>query len=172
MSQVDLAPIGPQHVASLAPVLDDPDVQRFTRVPVPVPDGFASEWLARYVDGRAAGTAYGWAVLDGTGEFAGFALAMNVDREAGQAELGYLVAPAARGRGVATAILLALTDWAFGEAGLHRVELRIEIANEPSLRVARRCGFLHEGTLRSTWLKPGFDRVDTTIWSRLATDGD
>ena len=40
------------------------------------------------------------------------------DHEGREVELGYAVTPAARGRGVATAALLAMARWAFAEAGL------------------------------------------------------
>jgi len=37
------------------------------------------------------------------------------------------------------------------------------------MRVAERCGYIREGVLRSSFVKPG-RREDTEIWSRLATD--
>jgi len=33
------------HVAAVDAMLSDHDVLRFTRVPVPTPEGFAREWL-------------------------------------------------------------------------------------------------------------------------------
>ena len=170
MPHLSLEPIGEDHVAALGPLLADADIQRFTRVPVPVPDTFAAEWIGRYVAGRAEGTREMFAVLDGDGAFAGMGLAMGIDRESGEAELGYLVDPAARGRGLGTEILRRLTEWAFDELALHRLELRIDVLNAGSLEVARRCRYFHEGTLRSTYFKPGFPRVDLTVWSRLRTD--
>jgi RimJ/RimL family protein N-acetyltransferase len=170
MASIRLEPIGQEHAAALQATLADEPVQRYTRVPVPVPADFASGWIGRYEEGRRQGTREMFAVFDRDGAFAGMALAADIDREAGQAELGYLVVPELRGRGLAVAILGELTRWAFEDQGLHRVELVIDVTNEGSLKVARRCGYFHEGTRRSTWLKAGFPRVDATIWSRLRTD--
>ena len=170
MDHVELEPIGEEHVAALGALLADTDIQRYTRVPVPVPETYAAEWVARYVAGRTEGTKEMFAVTGEDGGFAGMALAAHIDREGGEAELGYLVDPALRGRGLGTATLQRLTAWGFDEAGLHRAELRIDVTNAASLTLARRCGYFHEGTLRSTWLTPGFPRVDLTIWSRLRTD--
>ena len=61
-------------------------------------------------------------------------------------------------------------DWAIGELGLARVELRIAADNSASIAVAERCGFVYEGTLRSLYFKDGL-RADTAIYSRLPDDG-
>ena len=95
---------------------------------------------------------------------------MKLDRDAREAEAGYIVAPAARGRGIAVRALRLLTDWSLQELGLERVELRIEVENEPSIRVAERAGFVREGVLRSVHFKQGL-RANIAVYSRLATDG-
>ena len=156
-----LVPYTAEHVASLQSWLDDPDVVAFTPVPEPVPADHAAGWLTRFPDGGA------WAILD-EDEVVGFACAPALDRVRGEAELGYQVAPSARGRGVATFALTELTAWAFAE-GMHRIALHINDDNLASKSVARRCGYVLEGTLRSSYLKPG-RRVDTEIWSRLVSD--
>ena len=92
-----------------------------------------------------------------------------IDLEARTAELGYIVAEEARGRGVATEGLRLLTDWALSELGALRLELLISVENEASKRVAERCGYEREGVLRSTYVKPGV-REDVEIWSRLGND--
>ena len=62
-----------------------------------------------------------------------------------------------------------LTDWAFAELGMLRLELMISVENAGSKKVAERCGYLREGVLRSLHFKQD-RREDTEIWSRLATD--
>src|SRR5215470_4411606 len=101
-------------------MLHDPDIVRFTRVPDDAPPGFAREWLGRYRRGRRDGSREAFAVVDGDGRLVGLALAPQIDRAAREAELGYLVAPSARGRGYATELLRLLTDWAFEQAGVLR----------------------------------------------------
>jgi RimJ/RimL family protein N-acetyltransferase len=157
------------HLDGVVPILGDPDVLRFTRVPEPVPAGFAESWLAAYEDGRRDGTREAFAIVDGDGTFLGVAVAPRIDLPARTAELGYVVAPAARGRGVATEALRLLTEWAFGELGLLRAELLISVENQASKRVAERCGYVREGVLRSLHLKQE-RREDTELWSRLPGD--
>ena len=167
---VRLVPLAERHLAAVAVLVDDPDVQRFTRVPVPPPADFATTWLARYEQGRVNGTREVYAVEDpADASFLGVAVLPWIDRESATAELGYMVAPAARGRGVATAAIRQLVAICFAELGMERLELLISIANLPSKAVAERCGFTYEGTLRSTFVKPGL-REDMEIWGRLPID--
>jgi RimJ/RimL family protein N-acetyltransferase len=169
VSRVRLEPFAEAHVAELEAMLDDPDIVRFTRVPDAAPPGFAREWLGRYEKGRRDGTREAFAAVDPDGRLVGLALAPQIDRDACEAELGYLVAPWARGRGVATELLRLLTDWAFAEAGILRAELVIDVANLASKRVAERAGYVREGVMRSVDFKAGA-RIDAELWSRLPTD--
>ena len=166
---VTLVPLAREHLPAVEALLDDPDVLRFTRIPEPPPPGFAETWFGRYERARRDGTREAFALVDGDGEFLGLALAPRIDHEARTAELGYVVAPAARGRGVATAALRLLTDWAFAELGALRLELLIGVENPASKRVAERNRYRFEGVLRSLQFKQGV-REDTEIWSRLPTD--
>jgi RimJ/RimL family protein N-acetyltransferase len=158
------------HVPAVETMLTDGDLLRFTRVPEPVPPDFATTWLAFYDEGRRDGTREAFAVIDGgDAHFVGLALAPEIKREEQTVELGYVVAPPARGRGVATEALRLLTEWAFADLEALRVELWIDVVNEASKRVAERCGYVREAVLRSVYFKQG-KRRDFEIWSRLPTD--
>lgn len=85
---VSLRLLAQQHVDDIAGLLDDRDVLRFTRLPVPPPPGYAREWLDRYEAGRADGTREAFAAVDDDGRFLGLALAVEIDREGRQVELG------------------------------------------------------------------------------------
>jgi RimJ/RimL family protein N-acetyltransferase len=73
---------------------------------------------------------------------------------------------------VATRSLLLVADWAFREAGLHRLELGHALGHETSCRIAERCGFLYEGTLRGAMWEAGRRDAfrDVHRHGRLATD--
>jgi RimJ/RimL family protein N-acetyltransferase len=168
-SDIRLEPLADRHLGAVEALLEDPDVLRFTRVPVPPPSGFARTWLSIYEAARVDGSAEGFAALDESGAVVGLGLAPTIDRDAAEVELGYIVAPAFRGRGAGTAILGALTDWAFAAAGAERIYLIIDVENIASARVAERCGYTREGVARSLHLKAGV-RIDAAIWSRLPSD--
>ena len=169
---IRLEPLGAQHLDGLGALGHDFDVQRYTYVPSPWVEGFERTWLERYEQGYEDGTRAGFAIVDeADGAFLGLAALVRIDREGCEAEAGYIVAPQARGRGIAARALRLLTDWAVEELELERVELRITADNFASIRVAERAGFVREGVLRSVHFKQGL-RTDLAVYSRLAGDSD
>jgi RimJ/RimL family protein N-acetyltransferase len=165
---VRLVPLTEEHVDGMAEIVGDPDSLRFTRVPEPPPANFAATWIQRYVHGRTTGERDAWAVVDEDGRFLGTGMLPVIDAVSSTAEIGYVVAPGVRGRGVATAALGLLTDRAL-ELGMERIELHIAVENAASQTVAARCGYQLEGVHRSEYWKPGL-RADTQVWSLLPTD--
>jgi len=147
-------------------VRPDEEIAAFTYIPSEPTDGFLEHWLGRYEDGWRSGERAGFAARLGA-EAVGFAAFVKVDLEQLQGEIGYVLAPAARGRGVATRAVGLLTGWGFGELGLQRIELRIDARNAASERVAERAGYVREGVLRNVAFKEGL-RTDVAIWSRVA----
>lgn len=79
-------------------------------------------------------------VNEQAGEVVGSASAKH-GQTPGTAELGYMVRPEARGRGVATAALGALTDWCLGPGGFTVCELQIDPQNLASQRTAEAAGY-------------------------------
>ena len=162
---LSLKPLDDRHLPGMEEIVADPDALRFTRIPEPAPPGFAATWLGRYRGDERVG----FAIEDERGDFLGLALAPDIDRDGREVELGYIVHPAARGRGVATQGLVLLTRWAFDELGALRAYLFIDSENAASLKVAQRAGYVREGRLRSVHLKQG-RRADSDVWSRLPSD--
>jgi RimJ/RimL family protein N-acetyltransferase len=169
---IRLVPLSSDHLDGLARLIADPEVIRNTRVPDEPEEGFERTWLAAYEAGAKDGTRDGFAIEDAqTGAFLGMAGLVAIEREENQAEIGYVVAREARGRGIATRALKLVTDHGLGKLALDRVQLLIDAENEPSLRVAERCGYVREGVARSLYVKPG-RRADMVVYSRLPGDGE
>jgi RimJ/RimL family protein N-acetyltransferase len=166
---IRLEPITEAAAGDFERFVHDPDIRRYTRAPSDPPEGFGATWAARYAEGWRDGSRAGFLIRDASGKVVGFVAFVELDHAGRQAEAGYAVESVARGRGVASEALRVLTAWGFDELGLERVELLISGENEGSKRVAERCGFTYEGTLRSLHVKEGL-RADTTVWSRLRGD--
>ncbi len=96
----------------------------------------------------------------------------EINRPMKLARVGYWVLPEARGRGVATRALLLASRWAFAELGLHRLELGHAVGHVISCRVAERCGYRHEGTMRGALFEAGRQDAfrDAHLHARLAGD--
>jgi RimJ/RimL family protein N-acetyltransferase len=165
-----LEPLHTGHAPELRWVLDgDPGIARYTRIPDAPGPQFLGEWLGRYERGWDDGSCAGFAVRDEAAGACGFAGFVELELEARQGEIGYAVAPSARGRGVARGSLELVTRWGFDELALERIELRIDPSNSASIRVAERAGFRLEGVLRNVYFKEGA-RTNIGVWSRLASD--
>jgi RimJ/RimL family protein N-acetyltransferase len=165
-----LQPISKRHWRAMLALASDPEVHRFTGLRVDADEPYIRNWIDRYVQAWKDGSRAAFAIVDSrTADVIGWAAVVNLEREARQAELGYMVAGPARGRGAATHALEMLTRWCFETLELERLELRMDEANVASMRVARHAGYTHEGTLRSAHLKDG-RRADIAIWSRLRND--
>jgi RimJ/RimL family protein N-acetyltransferase len=90
-------------------------------------------------------------------------------RTEGVGEVGYWVAPEARGRGVATAAARLIAAHAFA-AGYSRLILRAEPTNPNSHRVAIAAGFSRESLERDGGTTRDGGRADLAVWSRLPND--
>jgi RimJ/RimL family protein N-acetyltransferase len=146
----------------------DPEIQHWhTRQPVSEDE--VREWFDRYRQDWAQETGAHWAVTRGGGEVLGrIAMgAMNLDD--GVAGCAYWVLPAARGAGVASRALTAVSVWALGETGFHRLHLDHSTRNNASCRVAVKSGFLLEGTKRSDAIHSD-GRHDMHLHARIRGD--
>jgi RimJ/RimL family protein N-acetyltransferase len=129
-----------RDLAAVATALADPEIVRRNRLPQPFD---TRAWLAAMPDRRRRGEALRLLVLDaGDGELLGGLALFRFDFERRSAELGYWLAAAARGRGVAGRAVALLCDWAFAELGLRRVEAETDADNLPSRRLLERSGFV------------------------------
>jgi putative acetyltransferase len=77
--------------------------------------------------------------------------------------LGISVAKSVQGRGVGTALMEALVDYADRWAGVLRIELTVWADNERAIRFYRKFGFETEGRMRAYGLRDGrYDDVLAT----------
>ena len=85
------------------------------------------------------------------------------------AELSYWVFPPYRRRGYATRSVELVCRYAFDNLGIVRVDLYIEPANEASLRVATKAGFLQQGPIPRHERGHG-EQWDLVLFSCLRTN--
>lgn len=81
-------------------------------------------------------------------------------------EVGYWAREDARGRGVTTRALVLASTLAF-EQGAARVQLRADVENVPSRRVAEKAGFTAEGVLRDVHWNPRLGRRQSWVMYSL-----
>ena len=79
------------------------------------------------------------------------------------------MARSARGHGIATAALRAVTEWGLSALRIPRLQLCVEPWNAASIRTAEQAGYQREGLLRS-WQQVGDERRDMFMYSELGTE--
>jgi RimJ/RimL family protein N-acetyltransferase len=125
----------------LVELLDEADVARWTPITSPFDVEAGVAYLKRAHQSRTSGQRIQLAITTDGGRPLGEALLFGHDAGRSEAELGYVVGAAFRGRGLATRALGLLSGYAQSELGLVRLVLRIDPGNAASRAVARRCGF-------------------------------
>jgi RimJ/RimL family protein N-acetyltransferase len=165
-----LRPPSPAEAPDALAMLQDPEVVLWNGAPAVVDRASAASWCERGADWSGGGHAT-FSVLDKADRLVGNVSLHRIDREHLNAEIGYRVAPWARGRGVATASVVAVTDWALGDLGLVRVQLLHAVENPASCRVAEKAGYDVEGTLRLA-MRYGDGRLhDDHVHAKLSEHG-
>jgi RimJ/RimL family protein N-acetyltransferase len=167
-AQVALRPFRSSDAAAIADACRDPDIPRFTMMPAGLTEDQARKWVERGVEWWPRGVARFAVTLPPSDGCAG-QVGIQFDLAARRAEAFYWLDRRARGRGIAAEALGLVTEWAFRDHGIVRVQLVTHVDNERSQRVAQRCGFRREGVLRA-WEPVKDEQPDVVMWSRLVTD--
>jgi RimJ/RimL family protein N-acetyltransferase len=150
-------------VDALVAAWSDPSVARASPVPADAsPDG-ARRWICDESQRRDRGLALDLVIGPLAGDLVWGEVGLRgFDMAVGRAEIGWWLAPAVRGLGLASAAVGLLAAWAFAPPlGLRQVWARVGRANQASGRVAAAAGFRRLGTAG------GRD-----IWSREAIPND
>jgi len=99
---------------------------------------------------RAMGDGIHWTITDAhTDQYLGGIGVRSTDWLRRSTEIGYAMAPWARGRGYAPEALRIAAEWILREHGFNRVELFAATGNTASQRVAEKAGFVREGVARN-----------------------
>lgn len=115
----------------------------------PSTEAQVQEWFEAYRQDWEREKGCHWAVARDSGEVLGRMALRGLDFDDGVANAAYWVLPAARGAGVASRALAAVSAWALGDIGFHRLELDHSTRNHASCRVATKAGYRLEGTKRN-----------------------
>jgi RimJ/RimL family protein N-acetyltransferase len=168
---VTLRPWGePGDVEAIAAACNDRAIAEFLdQIPSPYTEADARAYIEVTRQGWADGTISNFAITDAqTAEAVGSIGVRWVEPEQGVAEVGYWIAPQARGRGLCTRAVRLVARWVIDDRGMERLQLRADEQNAASRKVAENAGFTQEGILRSSRYNARLGRrVDFVMYSLL-----
>ena len=163
-------------------LMEETDAQELHRL-VEVNRAYLAEWMPWAADQTLEGTTaflgkvrkqheegngYQCAlVLDG--RIVGSVGYHGINRESDSTSLGDWLDEGNQGQGLMTRAVSALTDHAFDEWELNRVEIHAAAGNRRSRAIPERLGFQQEGVLRD-YERVGDRYLDIVVYSLLASD--
>ncbi|SEH63552.1 ribosomal-protein-serine acetyltransferase [Halobacillus karajensis] len=101
------------------------------------------------------------------GDIVGTAGFNEMDLTNHSVKIGYWLGEDFQGKGIMTRVVEALTNYAWKELNMNRVEIRVAHGNKKSASIPKRLGFKEEGRIRSAeWLYDHY--VDHIIFGLLA----
>jgi RimJ/RimL family protein N-acetyltransferase len=165
-----IRPPADDDVPGIAAACQDPETLRWTTVPTTYGPAQAESFVrVRSPRTWQQGDGSVSVIADADGAYCGgIDLRISTDDPA-VGEIGFQVAPWARGRGLGTAAVRTLCAWAFDSLDLTRIVWRAHVGNDASRRVAEKAGFTIEGVQRLGLAQRG-ERRDGWVGSLLSTD--
>jgi RimJ/RimL family protein N-acetyltransferase len=144
-----LRPWRDSDVAAVTAACQDPEIARWTRIPENYTESDARAFLLYRYDALTAGVTAPFAIVSADDRLLGSVSLLRLDWPQLRGEVGYWLAPEARGGGHATRAVRLICAWGFASLGLERIDLLAAVENASSQRVAERAGFTREAVLRS-----------------------
>lgn len=136
-------------VAMARELATDPYVPTTGTLPLNASAAQALDWVRRQQGRHQEGAGFSFTITEASTDTpVGHCGLWLRDLGDGQGSAGYSIIPSARGRGLATDALRALTDFGWGVPGLERIVLYVEPWNIASIRTAERSGYVREELLR------------------------
>lgn len=126
--------------------------------------GFINMCLKGFSENRSINT-----VILFKGNIVGVAGFNNINWSNKTAQIGYWLGEEYQGYGIMTRVAEALTEYAFKELALNKVEIRVAVGNKKSRSIPERLGFIDEGCIRQAeWLYDHY--VDHVVYGILSEE--
>lgn len=134
----------------------DPEVSRYLTWSAHPNVNFTKKYLTFVGQQYRTGDFFDWAIVDrASGRMIGTCGFTCFHYESNSAEIGYVLHPDFRGRGLATEAARAVLTFGFEELNLHRIEARYMQENTASRKLMERVGMTFEGFAREAALIKG-----------------
>ena len=165
--RLTLRPLEMDDAADLHAMMSDPQVMAFWDSVEIDSLGTSAEILALQLEEMTEGLAAYWAIRrDADGAFIGTCDLSAIDPRHRRAEIGFMLARHAWGRGYGLEATHAIVGHAAVALGLRRLSARTHLGNHRSVALLTRLGFRQEGMLRGHVERDG-ERRDCLIFGLL-----
>lgn len=163
--RLHLRPLEHRDAEALYPALSSADTMRYWSCAPKESLEEVSEYLKWNVDGAGVQC---FAITQKAGNDQALGWVVLIDKSEGEAEIGFILCPSARGQGLGREAAERVMQHGFATRALRRISADVDPDNVPSIRCLEALGMSREGHLRATW-KTHIGIRDSLIYARLST---
>jgi len=157
-----------EDTPALLEVFSDPEVMRYTSLPVHETEADIQRLLDQIQKGFLDGSLFQWGV-EIEDRIVGTCTLARINRAHKRAEVGFILGRAFWGRRVMSRALPLLISFAFDQLRLHRLEADVDPRNTASIRILEKSGFQREGLMRQRYFSAG-EWQDGIMYALLAEE--
>jgi [ribosomal protein S5]-alanine N-acetyltransferase len=167
--RLTLRPLTEHDVASLFAIHSDPAAMRYWSAPIWTSDERGRTMVSRDRDPALTNHLRLGIELTESAALIGTCAFFEINAQCRRAELGYMLASHAWGKGYMHEALRAFIDFGFEHLGLNRIEADTDPRNARSMQLLERLHFVKEGHFRERWVVEG-EVSDAAMYGLLARD--
>jgi RimJ/RimL family protein N-acetyltransferase/nitrite reductase/ring-hydroxylating ferredoxin subunit len=168
---ITLRPFRADDAAAVAEACQDPDIARWIpMIPIPYSIDHARAFILMTLEHWHEGTGCEFAIADAATDRLLGSIGLHLSKIPNRLAIGYWVAAAERGRGIAVRAVRLVARWAFDRFGGERLSLWTLPGNVASQCVAEKAGFRFEGVLRNWDAARDGSAVDVVMFSMTPQD--
>lgn len=127
------------------------------------------ELLKLWCDSYEKQNTYNWA-MEYDGKVIGNISVVELNEKSERASLGYCMGHAYWNKGLMTEAVKAVSSYLFSEIGVNRIGISHAVKNPASGKVAGKCGFTYEGTMREYFKSSAGEFLDISYHGILRSE--
>ncbi|MCG8571706.1 MAG: GNAT family N-acetyltransferase [Spirochaetes bacterium] len=151
-------------------LFNDPFITRYLTIPYPLEQAWIRDYITSCMEKHDAGEKYAWGIFKADiNKFVGVCVLKDIDQKNRVAKLGYSVGKRFWNNGYTLMAVRLILKYAFTNLDLNRIEVRIDMEDEKSVKLLEEVSGKKEGIMRSALLYENSYR-DVYLYSVLKNE--
>ena len=128
----------------------------------------AQEFVEEMIRHTISNTYFPYVIIDESdNRIIGFIDLKNIDWSIPKTQIGFYIDESYEGKGIISKALQQIIDYCFNEKGFEKLFMQIHPENMAAQKVAEKCGFELEGTIRKDYKTPSGQLVDLLYYGKV-----
>ena len=128
----------------------------------------AQEFVEEMIKHTISNTYFPYVIIDHKDEkIIGFIDLKNIDWNIPKTQIGFYIDESYAGKGIISKAIREICDHCFEEKGFEKLFMRIHPENIAAQKVAEKCGFELEGTIRNDYKTTSGELIDLLYYGKL-----